>query len=132
MATGSRGKAEIFRLSVKPTGEARSKKKIQEDVAAALEEALTELRKDPAHKTIRAKAAPEGAFVGVAVATVWVLKTFGAGVLTGAGTVAGKKLVENFFKALRSRKLDPGPATSVVPAKRKKKRSTAKRGKRKK
>jgi hypothetical protein len=132
MTSGSQGNAEIFRLSIKPSGKARSKKKVKQDVAAALKEALADLRKDPAHEKVRAKAAPEGAFVGVAVATVWVLKTFGAGLLGGAGTVAGKKLVENFFKALRSRKLDPGPAASVEPVKQKKNGSSAKRGKGKK
>jgi hypothetical protein len=132
MTSGSQAKAETFRLSIKSSGKARSRKMVKQDVAAALNEALAELRRDPAHKKVRAKAAPEGAFVGVAVATIWVLKTFGAGLLGGTGTAAGKKLVEYFLKALRSRKLDPGPITWVKPVNQKRKGSSAKRAKEKK
>jgi len=132
MTSGSQGKARIFRLSIKPTGKARSRKKVRQDVATALNEALDNLRKDKARENVRAKARPEGPFVGVTVATVWVLKMFGAGLLGGAGTAAGKKLVAYFFETLRSRRLDPGPATSVAPVSQKRNSNSAKRGKGKK
>ena len=129
MATASKATSQVFRLTIKPAGPRRSEKQVKEDVAAALREALGKVREKPAYKAVRAKTEPEGAFVGVAVATVWVLKTFGGGVLAGAGTAAGKKLVDYFAKALRSRKLDPGPAKSVKTTDKKK--SNGKKGKKK-
>jgi hypothetical protein len=131
MPTTSKATSQVFRLTIKPVGPRRSEKQLKADVAAALREALDKTREKPAFKAVRAKAEPEGAFVGVAVATVWVLKTFGGGVLAGAGTAAGKKLVDYFAKALRSRKLDPGPARSVKSAGKAKSNDSGKKGKKK-
>jgi hypothetical protein len=131
MGTASKATSQVFRLTIKPAGPRRSEKQLKTDVAAALREALEKTREKPAYKAVRAKAEPEGAFVGVAVAAVWVLKTFGGGVLAGAGTAAGKKLVDYFAKALRSRKLDPGPAKPVKSADKKKNNGSGKKGKKK-
>jgi hypothetical protein len=109
MATSSKPKSHVRRLSITPVGEQRTAAAVKEEIAAALRDALEETNKDSKQK-IKATLKSEGAFVGIAVAAIWALKAFGAGALGAAGKIAVEKLNKRLNKKLRSRSLEPGPA----------------------
>ena len=110
MVKKASGSAVVLRFAIKSVGPARSEKQIRKDVAEALDEAVKEYKSQTSDK-VRAEAEPEGAFTGIELAALWLLKTFGAGVVGGVGGAAGKKLFGYFSTALRKRNLDPGPAS---------------------
>jgi hypothetical protein len=109
MATSSKPKSHVRRLSITPVGEERTAAAVKKEIAAALKEALEETNKGRKHK-IKATLKPEGAFVGIAIAIIWALKAFAAGALGGAGKIAVDKLNERLNRKLRSHSLEPGPA----------------------
>jgi hypothetical protein len=109
MATSSKSKSHVRRLSITPVGEERPAAAVKAQIASALQEALEETNKGRKVK-INAKLEPEGAFVGIAVAAIWALKAFGAGALGAAGKIAVEKLNKTLEKKLRERSLEPGPA----------------------
>lgn len=114
-------KSQVLRLSITPVGEQRTKKQIQKDIADALKEALNETNQG-AEKDVKATLKPEGAFVGIAVATIWALKAFGAGALGAAGKISVETLWGRLNKSLRARSLEPGAAPGGKAKKKGKKR----------
>ena len=106
MPEQSQNESAVLRFSLKPVGPPRSEEQIKNDVKAALEEALKRLGEE--QKNVSAEAEPEGAFLGVAIATIWLLKTIGTGLVSGGAAAAGKRLFDYFADSLRSRNLDPG------------------------
>lgn len=125
MATSSKTKWHVKRLSITPVGEERTAAAVKAEIAAALQEALEETNKNRKSK-IKATLKPEGAFVGIAVAAIWALKAFGAGALGAAGKIAVEKLYVRLNKKLRTRSLEPGPAPGT-PEKGKKETTTRKK-----
>jgi hypothetical protein len=106
--------ATIVRFTIKPVGPSRTEGQIRRDVQAALEEAL-ENYKAQSKRTLKAEAQPEGAFTGIELAALWLLKTFAGGVVGGVGGAAGKKLYGLFASSLKKRNLDPAKPTAVKP-----------------
>jgi hypothetical protein len=117
MPKKSNTKSSLLRFSLKPVGPSRSEQQIKEDVKAALDEAVENFKKQASQKNLSAKAEPEGAFLGVAVVSIWLLKTIGTAVVTGAAGAAGKRLFDYFADSLRARNLDPGPASEASTGK---------------
>jgi len=89
MATSSKPKSHVRRLSIMPVGEERTAAAVKEEIAAALRDALEESNKDSKTQD-QGDVEPEGAFVGIAVAAIWALKAFGAGALGAAGKLRSK------------------------------------------
>ncbi len=126
MGKKSKGNPAVLRFTVKPVGPSRSEKQIRQDIADALEEAVEKLKTETSKKDFHAEVEPEGAFLGVAVATWWLLKAFGAGLVGGVGGAAGKRLFEYFSDSLQKRNLDPGsPSIPEGGEAEKKKKSKA-------
>jgi hypothetical protein len=109
MVQRSRADIEVRRFTIKAVGPPRSEKKLREDVAEALAEAIKTFRSEAKNTNARAEAEPEGPFTGVELVAFWLLKTFAGGVVAGAG----KRVFDHFANALKKRDLDPGPPTVV-------------------
>jgi hypothetical protein len=113
MAGKSASGSNVLRFTIKAVGPPRSEKQIRKDVSDALEEAIKVYKAEVSTKKIFAETEPEGAFTGLEIVAWWLLKTFGAGVVSGAGGAAGKKLFGYFSAGLKRRNFNPGPATDA-------------------
>jgi hypothetical protein len=111
MAKKPSGGPRVLRFTIKAVGPPRTEKQMRADVSEALDEAVKKYKSRTSKKDVSAHAEPEGAFTGIELAAWWLLKTFGAGVIGGAGGAAGKKIFGYLSTCLRKRNLDPGPAT---------------------
>jgi hypothetical protein len=102
--------ANVLRFTIKPVGTSRTEDQVRNDVQAALQEAIKDYTSHY-KKPIHAEVAPEGAFTGVELAALWLLKTLAG----GAVGAAGGALYKRFAASLRKRNLDPGPPKVVKP-----------------
>lgn len=111
----------VFRFSLRSAGPPRTKEQLRATVEEARKEALEKFRKSD----VKAKAEPEGAFLGAGIEWVWLLHVSlpylhaaATGLATGAGTAAGKKVFDYFAKALRKRNVLPAEPEMVTPEKK--------------